>query len=130
MVQAAPNEIPATIPNGAKGRRVVMPTDACSRRIFVNQQLRKISGRNACECRGARLDGQELGENFRRGAKDSGGEGVAQTKMNDSALCRNALKLEFVKRQRIHEGEQALLLLNGEEVRLENESVRELANGE
>jgi hypothetical protein len=50
--------------------------------------------------------------------------------MNDAAFCGHAVKLEFVKGQRIHEGEQVLLFLDGEEAGLENEALGDFANRE
>ena len=81
----------------AKGRRIMMPADACSRRIFGHQDFGERLRLNMRGIRGAGADQVELVRNFGGRAEVMGSECVAQTEMSDAAFGDNAMHADFAE---------------------------------
>ncbi|SRR5258706_15025985 len=81
----------------AKRRRIMMPADTCSRRIFGHQDFGERLRVDMRGIRGAGADQVELVRNFGGRAEVMGSECVAQTEMSDAAFGDNAMDADFAE---------------------------------
>jgi hypothetical protein len=101
-----------------------MPAYSGSRLIFGYENFRKSGGINAGQRRDANLNWVELAWDLRRRAEVVRSEGVAQTEMNNASFRDNSAHPNLAKSEPANHFHEVVLLVNGEEIWLQDESFR------